>query len=48
MKLEGEEALIRKINFANCYGLTLTYVLYCDEMSMFTYSILSHQKKLNL
>ena len=29
--LEGEAVLQRKINFAECYGLPLSYVLYCDE-----------------
>ncbi|MEC3879043.1 hypothetical protein [Parapedobacter sp. 10938] len=29
--LEGKEALARKINFAQCYGVPLSYALYCDE-----------------
>jgi hypothetical protein len=29
--LETADALQRKINFAKCYGLPLSYVLYCDE-----------------
>lgn len=31
IKLEGEDALTRKINFSKCYSLPLTYTLYCDE-----------------
>jgi hypothetical protein len=31
LSLEGEDTLQRKINFANCYGLPLSYALYCDE-----------------
>jgi len=29
--LEGKESLLRKIRFAKCYGLPLSYALYCDE-----------------
>lgn len=29
--LEGEDVLQRKINFALCYSLPLSYALYCDE-----------------
>ncbi|MGV3761448.1 hypothetical protein [Parapedobacter sp.] len=29
--LEGKEALARKINFAQCYGVPLSYALYCNE-----------------
>jgi hypothetical protein len=31
IKLESKESLQRKINFAQCYGLPLSYVLYCNE-----------------
>lgn len=29
--LEGEDSLLRKINFSSCFALPLTYALYCDE-----------------
>jgi hypothetical protein len=29
--LEGKETFLRKIRFAKCYGLPLSYALYCDE-----------------
>lgn len=31
IELEGREVLQRKINFANCFNIQLSYVLYCDE-----------------
>ena len=31
IELEGKEVLQRKINFANCFGVPLSYALYCDE-----------------
>ncbi len=31
INLEGEETIQRKINFAQCFGIPLSYVLYCDE-----------------
>lgn len=31
ISLEGKEVLERKINFAKCFDLPLTYTLYCDE-----------------
>lgn len=31
IELEGKESLFRKINFAQCYSLPLSYALYCDE-----------------
>jgi hypothetical protein len=29
---EGKDSLQRKINFCKCFGLNLSYVLYCDEI----------------
>lgn len=40
INIEGKDSLIRKINFANCFGLSLHYVLYCDEKEIvFLYEI---------
>lgn len=42
INVEGKDSLIRKINFANCFGLSLHYVLYCDEKELvFLYEIQS-------
>lgn len=32
VKLEGKEVLLRKIKFANCFNVPLSYALYCDEI----------------
>jgi hypothetical protein len=40
--LEGKEVLDRKINFAKCYGLPLSYSLYCDEnQNVFLFNFIS-------
>lgn len=40
--LDGETELLRKINFAKCYGLPLSYILYCDEIEkVFLFRIVS-------
>ncbi|PWN58439.1 hypothetical protein [Chryseobacterium viscerum] len=31
INLEGEDHILRKVNFANCFSANLNYVLYCDE-----------------
>ncbi len=38
--IEGNDRLLRKIRFANCFGKPLTYVLYCNENeNVFVFSI---------
>jgi hypothetical protein len=40
VKIEGKDCLSRKIRFANCFGINLNYVIYCDESKdVFLYEI---------